>query len=267
MRSRSLPALAARGLLLTAVALAPAWAWQTSGKEPAPAPAKPPAAVSSSPHRRWAPWHIFGHGASAAPDPSTADSTQPKAVAAAAAPTPAVTVAPAAHNAPVAVALAHEYHMGVGDLVDVQVWHEPEISGKAPIRPDGKIAVPLAGELQAAGLTPRQLQAEIIARLRAYLSAPAVTVIVEQVNSRKFNVLGRVVRPGTYALVSNTRVLDALSLAGGLALFAHPSRIYVLRANAVGQVQKLKFNYKKVIRGQDEAEDILLQPGDTVVVP
>lgn len=160
-----------------------------------------------------------------------------------------------------------EYKLGAGDLIDVQVWHEPEISGHAPIRPDGKIAIPLAGEMQAAGLTPSELKAAITQRLRAYVSVPSVTVIVEQVNSRKFNILGQVAHPGAYALALRTRVLDAIAMAGGLGEFAHPSRIYVLRPGVGGHVDKMDFNYKKVIDGKDVTENVSLLPGDTVVVP
>ncbi|HXR96744.1 MAG TPA: polysaccharide biosynthesis/export family protein [Terriglobales bacterium] len=160
-----------------------------------------------------------------------------------------------------------EYKVGPDDLLDIEVWHEPDISGKVPVRPDGKISVPLAGEIVAAGQTAPELQAAIATRLRPYLSDPAVTVVVDQVNSRKVNVLGQVLHPGTYALGTDTHVLDALATAGGPAPFAHLSRIYVLRRLPSGRVLRFPFDYKQVIAGGNPGQNALLQPGDTIVVP
>lgn len=160
------------------------------------------------------------------------------------------------------------YRLGPEDVISVQVWQEPHISSRnLPVRPDGMISVPLAGQIRAEGLTPAQLQAAIAQRLRPYLSDPAVTVQVEQVRSHKVYVLGRVRRPGIYVLAGPTRVLDAIAMAGGLGEFANRGHIYVLRRLGSGQVQRLPFDYKKVIAGKGAKQNILLRPGDTVVVP
>jgi polysaccharide biosynthesis/export protein len=180
------------------------------------------------------------------------------AAARAQAPTPAPTSVPR---------LDAEYRVGPDDLLDIEVWHEPDISGKVPVRPDGKISVPLAGEIQASGQTAPELQATIATRLRPYLSDPAVTVVVDQVNSRKVNVLGQVLHPGTYPLGTDTRVLDALATAGGPAPFAHLSRIYVLRRLPSGKILRFPFDYKQVIAGGNPAQNAMLLPGDTIVVP
>lgn len=258
------PALAALAL---AACLLPAAAQQKAAAAPAGAATAASPAAPSAAHRNWfsSALHFLGRGGQTASDPPATNAAAKGAAAApAAAAEPAKTAPPAASATPATPA---EYRLGAGDLLDIQVWHEPEISGKVPIRPDGKIAIPLAGEITAAGLTPGQLKTIITEKLRAYISVPAVTVIVEQVNSRSYNVLGRVAHPGTYVLNSRTRVLDALARAGGLSEFAHPDHIYILRANAAGEVKKLKFDYKHVIAGRDDAQDIVIQPGDTVVVP
>ncbi|MGH9542113.1 MAG: polysaccharide biosynthesis/export family protein, partial [Terriglobales bacterium] len=254
-------------------------AQQKAAAAPAGAATAASPAAPSAAHRNWfsSALHFLGRGGQTASDPPATNAAAKGAAAApAAAAEPAKTAPPAASAAPAKTAppaasatpaTPAEYRLGAGDLLDIQVWHEPEISGKVPIRPDGKIAIPLAGEITAAGLTPGQLKTIITEKLRAYISVPAVTVIVEQVNSRSYNVLGRVAHPGTYVLNSRTRVLDALARAGGLSEFAHPDHIYILRANAAGEAKKLKFDYKHVIAGRDDAQDIVIQPGDTVVVP
>lgn len=172
--------------------------------------------------------------------------------------------APAAQSA----AAPAGYRLGPQDVISVEVWQEPQISSRdLPVRPDGMISVPLAGQIRAEGLTPAQLQAAIAQRLRPFLSDPAVTVQVEQVRSQKVYVLGQVRRPGIYVLGGPTRVLDAIAMAGGLGEFANRGHIYVLRRDGGGQVQRLPFDYKKVINGKGAKENVWLQPGDTVVVP
>ncbi len=157
--------------------------------------------------------------------------------------------------------------IGSDDLLDVHVWHQAEISGQVTVRPDGKITLPLIGELTAGGLTPPQLQISIAERLRSFVNEPEVTVVVQQANSKKFNVMGRVVHPGSFSLATRTRILDGIAAAGGFSDFAKVSKVYVLRPTSTHSVQKLPFNYKRITRGRDDAENVELQPGDTVVVP
>jgi len=198
-----------------------------------------------------------------------AQGTAPARAALSGASQPARPAAPlhAAGPAPAAASVSTDYKLGADDVLNIEVWHEPDISGKVPVRPDGKISVPLVGEVQAAGETALQLQATITAGLKAYIDDPAVTVVVEQVNSRKVNVLGRVLHPGTYSLGTKVNVLDALAMAGGPVPFAHLSKIYVLRTPATGRVQRLPFDYNRVISGQRPDENVQLLPGDTIVVP
>jgi polysaccharide biosynthesis/export protein len=160
-----------------------------------------------------------------------------------------------------------KYVIGNEDVLNVSVWKEPDISRIVPVRPDGKITLPLVGEIQASGITPLQLQAHITDGLRAYVSNPDVTVIVQEVKSLKFNIVGEITKPGSYVLTEPMTVLDAIAAGGGLRDFAKGSRIYVLRANADGSHSKLPFDYKNVIKGKRVNDNIELHPGDTIVVP
>jgi polysaccharide biosynthesis/export protein len=160
-----------------------------------------------------------------------------------------------------------EYTIGTDDLLAVNVWREPEISRNVVVRPDGKISLPLVGDLRASGRTPVQLQDDIKEQLSNYLANPEVTVIVQEARSQKFNILGEVEHPGSYALSRSMTVLDAIAIAGGLRDFAKKSKIYVLRVTADGSRSRLQFNYKEVIQGQSLAQNVELQPRDTVVVP
>jgi polysaccharide biosynthesis/export protein len=164
---------------------------------------------------------------------------------------------------------AHDdsFIIGADDVLAVNVWKETEISRSVPVRSDGKISLPLVGEVQASGHTPRQLEQEIAKRLQNYISEPEVTVIVQQINSQKFNVLGQVARPGLYPLTNSPTVLDAIGLAGGFRDFAKQKSIYILRKNPDGGQSRLPFNYKDVVKGKNQEQNVKLQPGDTVVVP
>src|SRR5260370_34400827 len=159
------------------------------------------------------------------------------------------------------------YIIGRGDLLAINVWNEPEVTGKVPVRTDGKISIPLAGEIQASGLTPDSLQATISKTLNEFVKEPTVTVVVEEMNSRQFNVLGEVQHPGSFPLIRPTRVLDALAQAGGFRDFAKVKKIYVLRRSPTGGSVKLPFNYKRVTQGENIQDDVELQAGDTVIVP
>jgi polysaccharide export outer membrane protein len=159
------------------------------------------------------------------------------------------------------------YVIGSNDVLSVSVWKEPDISRSVPVRSDGKISLPLVGELQASGETPRQLEQEITKRLQNYISEPEVTVIVTDSKSQKVNILGMVARPGAYLLTSNTTVLDAIAMAGGFKDFAKQKSVYVLRQAPDGTQQRMPFNYKDVIKGKSAEQNVRLQAGDTVVIP
>ena len=122
--------------------------------------------------------------------------------------------------------------IGNDDVLAINVWKEPDISRSIPVRSDGKISLPLVGEVQAAGLTPLKLEKDIAGKLKNYISEPEVTVMVQQVNSQKFNILGQVARPGSYVIANSPTVLDAIALAGGFRDFAKKKSIYVLRQGA-----------------------------------
>jgi polysaccharide export outer membrane protein len=157
--------------------------------------------------------------------------------------------------------------IGNDDVLAINVWKEPDISRSIPVRSDGKISLPLAGEVQAAGQTPLKLEQEIAGKLKNYISEPEVTVMVQQINSQKFNVLGQVARPGSYVIANSPTVLDAIAAAGGFRDFAKQKSIYVLRQNSDGTEARLQFNYKQVIKGVNPGQNVKLKPRDTIVVP
>jgi polysaccharide export outer membrane protein len=157
--------------------------------------------------------------------------------------------------------------IGTDDVLAINVWKEPDISRVIPVRSDGKISLPLVGELRAAGRTPLQLEQEISDKLKNYIGEPEVTVIVQQINSQKFNILGQVNRPGSYPMANAATVLDAIAVAGGFRDFAKQKSIYILRQNADGTQTRLPFNYKDVVKGRNTEQNIKLQPQDTIVIP
>ena len=159
------------------------------------------------------------------------------------------------------------YVIGDDDLLSISVWKEPEISKQLPVRSDGKISLPLVGDVQAAGRTPPQLEQDITARLQSYITDPEVTVIVEQINSQKINILGQVIKPGSYPLLAGTTILDAIATAGGFKDFAKKKGVYILRQNPTGGEVKIPFNYDRFIKGRNTAQNIQLKPHDTIVVP
>ena len=180
-------------------------------------------------------------------------------------------VKPAAANQDNAsAAKAHDdaYVIGNDDVLSINVWKEPDISQHSiPVRSDGRISMPLAGEVQAAGQTPLKLEKAIAAKLQSYISEPEVSVMVEKSNSQKFNILGQVVKPGSYAIADSPTVLDAIALAGGFRDFAKQKSIYILRQGPDGKDERLPFNYKDVIKGKNLEQNVKIQPRDTIVVP
>lgn len=158
------------------------------------------------------------------------------------------------------------YIIGPRDVLDVNVWDEPSVSRTVPVRPDGKISLPLLNDLQAAGLTPDQLGKDITQDLHKYIDNPQVTVIVTAINSQHISILGEVGHSGTFQMIPNMTILQALSDAGGFTAFAKLADIYVLRM-VNGQENKIPFNYKQVLKGNKPQHLLLLKPGDTVIVP
>jgi len=187
--------------------------------------------------------------------------------------TPPVNVAKAQPSSPdappqrVSPVDPHSYVIGAEDVITIAVWKEPEISHQVPVRPDGMISLPLLGDVKASGLTPLQLQDQLTTDLKKYVSDPQVTVIVNQVNSLSFNVVGEVLKPGYYPLTRRMTILDAIAISGGFRDFAKTKKIYVLRTQADGKQVRIPFNYKNVIKGKNPQTNIELQARDTLVVP
>jgi len=158
------------------------------------------------------------------------------------------------------------YTIGEQDVLDIDVWQEKELSGQAVVRPDGKITMPLVGEIYVVGMTPVQLQTELMKKLEPFVTVPQVTVSVHEINSRKVYVMGEVGHEGVYHINSTTTISQILVQAGGVREYAKRSKIYVLRTLDGKQV-RLPFNYSAFIKGQKNGQDFALRPGDTVVVP
>ncbi len=159
-----------------------------------------------------------------------------------------------------------DYKIGPQDVVRIDVWKEPDITRTIPVRPDGKISLPLLNDVQASGLTALQLGNSIRDGLTKYLNNPQVTVTVTEINSRRVYLTGEVGRPGALQLLPNMTVLQAISSGGGFTQFAKRKNIYVLR-NEGGKQVKHPFNYMEVVKGKNEEQNILLLPGDVIVVP
>jgi len=158
-----------------------------------------------------------------------------------------------------------EYVIGPEDALHIAVWREADLTASLPVRPDGKISLPLLDDVQAAGMTPKQLADSITEKLKKYIADPRVTVVVTQINSKRIFINGEVLHPGPMTMLPSMTVLQALSSAG-LNQFAKIKGIYVLRIEN-GKQQKLPVNYKKLLKGEQIEQNYLLQPGDTIVVP
>lgn len=207
------------------------------------------------------------------PAPQQDNSTPPASTPAPPTANPPVDVAKAQPSSPdtppqrVAPVKPDSYVIGAEDILSINVWKEQELSRQVPVRPDGMISLPLLGDVKALGLTPLQLQDQLTTDLKKYISDPQVTVMVVQVNSLAFNVVGEVLKPGYYPLTRRMTILDAIAMAGGFRDFAKVKKIYVLRTDADGKQVRLPFNYKNVVRGKNSSQNIELQPRDTLVIP
>jgi polysaccharide export outer membrane protein len=154
------------------------------------------------------------------------------------------------------------YVIGAEDILMIRVWRENELSSGVQVRPDGKITLPLIGELQAAGLTPEALKAKVVEALSEYINKPEVIVSLQSVQSKKYYITGEVARSGTFSLVVPTTILEALTNTGGFREFANPKKITILRQGKI-----IKFNYNDVIKGKNLDQNILLESGDYIIVP
>ena len=158
-----------------------------------------------------------------------------------------------------------DYKIGPEDVLDISVWKNPELSRTVPVRPDGKISLPLVNDIQAAGLSPARLRQELTQRLSEYVPSPEVAVIVREVNSASVAVVGSVRTPGRYDVRSPATVLELIALAQGFTDFAAPDRIVVLRRSR-RTVTRIPFNYRRIADGSEQ-DNFFVQPGDIIVVP
>jgi polysaccharide biosynthesis/export protein len=161
---------------------------------------------------------------------------------------------------------SRDYVIGPDDVLDVSVWKEQDLTRSVQVRPDGKISMPLIGDVQAAGMTSGQLAKSIGDRLKKFLTAPQVTIILTQINSQKVYVIGEVTKPGSYPVLPGMTILQAISTAGGLTQFANTKKIFLMRNEDRTQA-KYPFNYKEVLDGRKAEENLPVKAGDTIVVP
>lgn len=158
------------------------------------------------------------------------------------------------------------YKIGAQDVLRIDVWREDQLTRTVPVRPDGKITLPLLNDVQAVGLTPMELAAIIREELKKFITNPQVTVSVTEINSRRIYVNGEVNRSGAYPMLPHMTILQALSGSGGFSAFAKIKNIYILRMKD-GKPVKIPFNYKEAIKGKNSEQNIELEPGDVIVVP
>jgi polysaccharide export outer membrane protein len=161
----------------------------------------------------------------------------------------------------------NDFVIGSEDVLAIDVWKEPEISHAVVVRSDGKITLPLLGDIQAAGKTPKQLQGEIAQGLASFISDPEVAVIVQNINSKKYSILGQVSHAGSSSLTGPLTVLDAIAAAGGFQTFAKRKKIYILRTGPDGREKRIPFNYTEVIKGKHPEQNIQLEARDIIIVP
>ncbi|MFY9561018.1 MAG: polysaccharide biosynthesis/export family protein [Terriglobales bacterium] len=168
-------------------------------------------------------------------------------------------------GAPASSLAGPDYIIGPEDVLHVAVWKEADLTATLPVRPDGKISLPLLNDVQAAGITPMQLADSLTEKLKKYVASPRVTVVVTQINSKRIYMAGEVSHTGAMPMLPNMTVLQALSSAG-LTQFANTKKIYVLRTEN-GKQLKMPVNYRKLLKGEQMDRNYTLQPGDTIVVP
>jgi polysaccharide export outer membrane protein len=169
-------------------------------------------------------------------------------------------------EAPAGVALPVGYLIGAEDVLTIVFWREKEMSAEVVVRPDGKISLPLLNDIDAAGFTPDQLRGQLIKAASKYLEDPNATVVVKEIHSRKVFVSGQVGKPGSFPLIGDMNVLQMIAHVGGLLEYADAKNIVIVRSEN-GQERRFKFNYKDVVKGKNIQQNIVLKPGDTIIVP
>jgi polysaccharide export outer membrane protein len=174
--------------------------------------------------------------------------------------------APAAVAPVISTAVPGDYTIGAEDVLGIIVWREPDMSVDATVRPDGKISLPLINEVAATGLTPDELRARLVDAAKQFVENPSVTVVVRQINSRRVFITGNVGRPGPYPLGGQTTVLQLIAIAGGLGEYADRQGVRIMRFDNGASIA-LPFNYEDIARGKNLQQNIVLRPGDTVLVP
>ncbi len=162
--------------------------------------------------------------------------------------------------------ISEEYVIGQGDVLEVFVWRNEQLSRKVTVRPDGKISLPLVQDLKVEGLTTLQLRDQLTRRYRQYVQNPTVTVIVSEIKSYTISVLGKVTTQGSYPITTRTTLLEAISMAGGFTEWANQKKITVIRIEA-GKKTNLLINFKSILSGKDPSQNIILNRGDTIIVP
>jgi polysaccharide export outer membrane protein len=198
----------------------------------------------------------------APPEPGVAQGAQPPLTPAqaASAPTAPAPTAPAPTKAD-----DTEYRVGVEDILAISVWRDPDLTREVPVRPDGRISLPLIQDIDAAGKTPKELALDIQRRLKEFLSNPSVTVIVREVNSLKAYLLGEVLKPGPILLRSPVRLLQGIALAGGLTPYGGRGSVVLYRKTGTGE-KVIELSYREIVGGRKPEDNLILEPGDTVVV-
>ncbi len=167
---------------------------------------------------------------------------------------------------PSVTAVMDEYQVGPNDVLSIVVWKQPDISvAQIPVRPDGRVSLPLAGEIRVSGLTARQIKEVVTERLKEYVTEPNVTVIVLQVNYPVAYVMGEVTRPGPVPIRQDTTVLQLISMAGGFTTFADRDGVKILRREK-GKEYRLKFDYNGVVKGKHPEQNLIVRPGDVILV-
>lgn len=162
---------------------------------------------------------------------------------------------------------ANAYAIGIGDVLEVSVWKNNDLNATVPVRPDGRISVPLLGDVQAAGLTPLALRQMLTEGYKEYVTAPGVSVVVKEINSQKVFVTGEVAHPGSFDLRPRTKVMQVLALAGGLTAYAK-GRVILLRDARDGQGdRRYEIRLDAIVSGKRPGDNLVLQPGDTLVIP
>jgi polysaccharide biosynthesis/export protein len=206
----------------------------------------------------------FAIAATAVPCAAQAQAARPTTAAPAQAPARTATPPPVA--AAPGVNLPPEYTIGADDVLSIVFWRDKELTADVTVRPAGKISLPLLNDVQASGLSPAQLKDRIVEESKKYVEDPNVTVVVKEIRSRKVFITGEVRKPGPYLLTGAMTVLQMISIAGGLADYARPDKISIVRVEN-GKPASFKFNYKEVIEGKKLNQNIELKPGDTIIVP